>query len=526
MPLTEKAFDLAEYKIILQKKSISMVKLNLIISISFLSLLLNAQTSDTIIDKRDGNKYKVIQIGDQWWTAQNANFKTSSGSWYYNNDSIKYAKKYGRLYDWEAAMQCCPEGWHLPSDEEWKQLEMEIGLTREQVDSYNLRGTVEGGKLKLVGFDFWNTPNEGATDELGFSALGAGVGGEGNFFVIGEGTSFWTSSDNGSNDTAWFRSLHYDRADIHRGFYLKQFTYSVRCVKDHKTLTQTIEWTLGGEMPMAKKNLVAVSQNHSIFIIGGIEYRQGKYTKTIYQFLPETEKWEQIAIRPRDANNVVIALNNDSLFIISGDCFLDNNDMYSISKDIWHSMSKMPTARQHTSYTILDKKIYVFGLTAWDKLTDKNEVYDITNNIWIEKAPLPTPRHIATAVVIGGEIYVIGGAGDINSVWTSRSTVDVYCPETNTWEKKKDMPQQRSGHCAVALSDKIYVIGGWNSNNEISNEILVYDVLTNSWTVDSNLPSTYLGHCSATVYNGCIYVFGGCNKDYEPTSKIYIGQIR
>ena len=116
------------------------------------------QNHDKITDPRDGQEYKIVQIGNQWWTAENINFNVPGSSWYYDNDSIQY-NHLGRFYTFESAKESCPCGWHLPTDEEWKILEVQIGLLKDEADGYNLRGTNEGGKLKSSGYNYWNPPN-------------------------------------------------------------------------------------------------------------------------------------------------------------------------------------------------------------------------------------------------------------------------------------------------------------------------------------------------------------------------------
>src|SRR6478752_4547321 len=79
----------------------------------------------TVKDSRDQQVYKTIKIGDQVWFAENLRYagEVSQGyitDPYLNADS---SKKYGKMYDWPAAMVSCPSGWHLPSDNEWKLLE-------------------------------------------------------------------------------------------------------------------------------------------------------------------------------------------------------------------------------------------------------------------------------------------------------------------------------------------------------------------------------------------------------------------
>lgn len=89
----------------------------------------------TITDSRDSNKYEVVIIGDQTWFAENANFYIE-GSCYYDKDSLKYENN-GRLYTWEMAQKVCPEGWRLPSDDEWKNLELFLGMSEDYIDVFD-----------------------------------------------------------------------------------------------------------------------------------------------------------------------------------------------------------------------------------------------------------------------------------------------------------------------------------------------------------------------------------------------------
>ena len=187
---------------------------------------------DTFTDVRDGNIYKWIEIGNQIWMAENLNYHADSGCWVYDNDTPN-AEIYGRLYNWETAKQVCPTGWHLPTDNEWKQLEMFLGMSREIADNEFYRGLDVGSKLKEVGTAHWAS-NPAATNSSGFSALPAGVMGwvdSAKYFHNRRyTTTFWTSTEQ-TFKQAWLRDLYCTQEGVNRTFYYKTMGFSVRCVK-------------------------------------------------------------------------------------------------------------------------------------------------------------------------------------------------------------------------------------------------------------------------------------------------------
>jgi uncharacterized protein (TIGR02145 family) len=205
-------------------------------------------TFGTLSDSRgDGNTYNTVTIGTQTWMAENLAYEisgkdittdsiwennTSYDGWcYYNNNKVTYGSTYGVLYQWEAAKIACPSGWHLPTDAEWKILEMYLGMSQSEADDAGWRGTDEGGKLKEAGTTNWDSPNTGATNSIGFSVLPGGYRSSSSFYSEGKYGRFWSSSDNGSTN-AWFRRFNYDFETVYRGSIGKESGYSVRCVKD------------------------------------------------------------------------------------------------------------------------------------------------------------------------------------------------------------------------------------------------------------------------------------------------------
>jgi len=221
--------------------------------INYLFIGGSAPCTVTITDI-DGNVYQTIEIGDQWWMMENLKVThyrngdpipnvTEEGPWSgittgaycdYDNDPAN-AETYGRLYNWFAvndSRNIAPEGWHVPSDVEWMQLELYLGMSQAEADATGWRGTGEGGKLKEAGTMHWNPPNTGATNESGFSALPAGSRYAFGFYRnMGSYAAFWCSTEHYTH-SAWDRILAWDNSQIGRDSHGGTFGLSVRCVRD------------------------------------------------------------------------------------------------------------------------------------------------------------------------------------------------------------------------------------------------------------------------------------------------------
>ena len=209
--------------------------------------------SGTFADNRDGHKYKWVRIGEQIWMGENLAYlpsvSPSSAESYadpyyfvygYQSTSVSAAKAtynystYGVLYNWIAAKTACPTGWHLPTDDEWKQLEMALGMSQNKADDTDWRGTNEGTKLKATS-GWYNNGN--GTDDYGFSALPGGYrAGSGEFgnIIFGDISTFgaWWSYTEYSSFSAWHRILNNSSKNIVRSTDNKEYGFSVRCVRN------------------------------------------------------------------------------------------------------------------------------------------------------------------------------------------------------------------------------------------------------------------------------------------------------
>ena len=194
-----------------------------------------------LTDERDGKQYNIVQIGDQWWMAENLAYLDSNilnnGAWVYNfiGTSVLEAKStsnyqiYGALYDWETALNICPNGWHIPTDEECISMEVFLGMNPSEIYNYNYRYSGNVGK-KMKSTNHWI--NYVGDNSSGFNGLpGGDRHPDGRFRYLNRDAYFWITLeyDDGS---AWIRHLWDFNNAVGRSHHVKSAGFSVRCVKD------------------------------------------------------------------------------------------------------------------------------------------------------------------------------------------------------------------------------------------------------------------------------------------------------
>ena len=210
----------------------------------------------------DGNSYNIIKVGEQVWIGENLRVShyrngdpipivytnsdwinlTTGACGLYNNDPAN-SETYGNLYNWYAIEDdrgVCPEHWHVPSDEDYMELEMSLGMSQQDTRGEGWRGTNEGGILKSSGRPtdegndaLWLEPSLGATNKDGFKALPSGYrdNDDGYYYNMGTYGYFWTSTEV-SNNLAWYRMLKNSSSEVNRNKFSKQCGFSIRCVGD------------------------------------------------------------------------------------------------------------------------------------------------------------------------------------------------------------------------------------------------------------------------------------------------------
>lgn len=183
----------------------------------------------SLVDERDGEIYCTVKIGSQTWMAENLRYVSVGGVADDDSGSFAYGEveknigKFGRLYTWEAAMQVAPEGWRIPTDEDWDELCRYLSGAGDM-----LAGTM----LKTA--DFWEERYGVASgsDSVGFAAVPSGGRySMGYFYDLNTHAYFWTSSSM-NHEYAKYRSISCRSGKIGSDYTYKTDAFAIRCVKN------------------------------------------------------------------------------------------------------------------------------------------------------------------------------------------------------------------------------------------------------------------------------------------------------
>ena len=210
---------------------------------------------DSFIDERDGHVYGTVVVGMQCWMGENLDYGQridgveemgNNGviEKYCYNDDPQMCELYGALYQWPEIMYyslgpgkqgICPDGWHVPTDDELKFLEGGADTQYPVGDpiwnNLGYRGFDAGGNLKVVGTDLWHSPNLGATNSSGFSSLPHGYRKDnGDFANFGIASYIWSSSY--TCCYPWYRKLSYTASRPNRNYITEYNGYGLRCLKN------------------------------------------------------------------------------------------------------------------------------------------------------------------------------------------------------------------------------------------------------------------------------------------------------
>ena len=179
----------------------------------------------------------------------------------------------------------------------------------------------------------------------------------------------------------------------------------------------------------------------------------------------------------------------------------------SLAADYWTARAGMTTARRGMVSSVVNGKIYVIGGADGAALLSSNEEYDPATNSWAAKAAMTTARCWSSSAVYNNKVYVFGGSSAANNFNTAIAVNQEYDPATNTWANRTAMPTAAMLTGAATAGTKIYVVGGFDGTNDLTNN-QEYDPVANTWAPRAALPTGRDG-VAIGVIGGKVYIAGG-----------------
>ena len=242
--------------------------------------------------------------------------------------------------------------------------------------------------------------------------------------------------------------------------------------------------------------------------------------------------WENRAAMTTARRGMGSGVVGGKIYVIGGAtnaAVLTTNEEYDPTTNSWAAKAAMTTARSWPASAVYNNLIYIVGGTtvfsAFTTPTGANEEYNPATNTWAAKAAMPTAAMLSRGATVGAKIYVMGGFDGTNDLTNNRE----YDPVANTWAAKAAIPNRRDGFGIGVISGKIYIAGGYSEapvgTFNVVDQTNEYDPGTNSWATKANMPAVRWVAASAVV-NSKLFVIGGAtpgapqatNYSYNPAT--------
>ena len=408
-------------------------------------------------DPRDGKTYKTVKIGNQVWMAENLNYETDSSYCY--EDKKFFCHKFGRLYSWNAAMQACPAGWHLPSDNEWQTL----------FDA--VRGKSGSGKVLKAESGWMNYKDKrgDGTDDFGYSAFPAGYRDDcGDFSSAGKYAFFWSSAEKNCL-TAYKIGLRFFDESASLAVSDKDVAFSVRCLRDDNTKSSIAE-TKGCKNvnplpPIDEQNLnlfIAVTEDYMVIGTRGAFLPSVYYTVQNGRYVAIAKKseedpgrmiWAVYSSKNGRPDSVYVDENNYFLLLLGeGDLGMEPPKNLKLpNPGTYLSTLALNSQRKLKSGDAVIAPLSVFDVIAKDlasihtdfiDFADVDEIVMIFNDDFFGNDRLHELRPL---------IGAIKGAGFKKSSLATLGSVDIGYREFIAWEAYQELYKPFGLHGVLKL---------------------------------------------------------------------------
>jgi N-acetylneuraminic acid mutarotase len=296
-------------------------------------------------------------------------------------------------------------------------------------------------------------------------------------------------------------------------------------------------WTSGPDLPSLVTALSAVILEEKIYIIGGEDFIEGARTDIVRVFDITSNQWSIAPPLPIPLDHSGVSTDGRKIYVVGGFAGRgpkepsDRLFIYDPTTNDWQEGNRMSEPRGALTADFINGLLYAVGGINSSRIpVATNEVYDPISNSWSETVPMPTARHHHDSALANGQLYIMGGriCGDIvncniNEALTNLNDNEKFDPVNKTWSIQEQMPTKRSSIAAEVshLNGNIYVFGGEGLSGGY-NITEKYDPRTNKWSSELDLPTPRYA-AEAVAIHDKIYVLGGkIHGKHDVTNRVDI----
>ncbi len=280
-------------------------------------------------------------------------------------------------------------------------------------------------------------------------------------------------------------------------------------------------YSMNEEMPSPRTESGGLAFQDKLYVFGGINFYGGTL-QSAYLFNTKTRKWVRIKDIPEPINHVGVVHDQKYIYLIGGFkplslrvrgfMFANWNPLntlyrYNVSLDKWDQLSNMPEPRGAGGACIINDTIwYVGGINQHKNISNTLFGYSIKENNWFKSVPMHFARDHFRAEAVNGKIYAISGRKD--DLRFNVPYVEEFNRITKTWKRMADFPSPRGGFGSSVHNGKIYTYGGenvWSTSSSVE----VYDPALNKWEKSDSLPESRHGIVSGWIDSELHLVTGG-----------------
>ena len=316
-----------------------------------------------------------------------------------------------------------------------------------------------------------------------------------------------------------------------RRSYLSTLLFIMLFTIPLKSQPYYLQWTKGANFPIRLSEINAITCNNKIYVVGGMitndnnDYKDNELVDFTFEYDLGNKVWTKKANMPFKEYDIALATANDRIFAIGS-----KTAMYNPAKNTWQELKSLEDGKAHLRVAVVSGKIYMIGFFECAN-PNKIMMYDPQTDSWIEKASIPTARLAPSVTVVKNKIYVIAGLGlkENGRVDISKrlQSIEVYDPESDTWEIKKPMPKQLFGAKWIIVNDnRIFFINIDSDENNHKYNTYIYHPESENWSpVEMNLPAKCYDSQGITLLNNKIYLIGGHDDTFVQYNDVFIGTI-